>query len=282
MNRREFLLQAGWSGLATLAGIAGDPDGAAISEQIPQRTAFVFIGGGAARTASTAIACRLLSRMDCLVLDSGKPIGEAAKSGRHIRVRGALHGDLANCGQSVRAACDHLLDALEGAERCVVLACLGGMLGSVGLPEVLDAMACRQMPFAAVAQLPFEFEGWRLLRAAGVIATLVGRGISPSVIDTKRVVDLLPNDISMLDAFDLLNALSARHMLRLAGACRHAVDPLAGSPVFDGLVDARAAIADLLIDHYQSGRTNEFAITSNGHVPIWQPSSRATAVNAFR
>ncbi|OQW42134.1 MAG: cell division protein FtsZ [Proteobacteria bacterium SG_bin4] len=100
---------------------------------------------------------------------------------------------------------DRIAELIQGADMLFITAGMGGGTGTGAAPVV--AQVAREMGILTVAVVskPFAFEGKRLIAAKAGMEALAQHVDSLIVIPNDKLMMVLGNDISMLDAFKAAN-----------------------------------------------------------------------------
>jgi cell division protein FtsZ len=96
---------------------------------------------------------------------------------------------------------DKIADALAGAHMCFITAGMGGGTGTGAAPVVAEVARELGILTVAVVTKPFEFEGRRGKLAEEGLAELAQHVDSLIVILNEKLMEVLGEDVSMLEAF---------------------------------------------------------------------------------
>ena len=96
---------------------------------------------------------------------------------------------------------EHISDMLRGAHMAFITAGMGGGTGTGAAPIVAEVARELGILTVAVVTKPFEYEGRRMLLAEDGLAELAKNVDSLIVILNEKLMEVLGDDISMLDAF---------------------------------------------------------------------------------
>ena len=96
---------------------------------------------------------------------------------------------------------EHIADMLRGAHMAFITAGMGGGTGTGAAPIVAEVARELGILTVAVVTKPFEYEGRRMLLAEDGLAELARNVDSLIVILNEKLMEVLGDEISMLDAF---------------------------------------------------------------------------------
>jgi len=96
---------------------------------------------------------------------------------------------------------EKIAEALVGAHMCFITAGMGGGTGTGAAPIVAEVARDLGILTVAVVTKPFEYERKRLKIAEEGLAELAGQVDSLIVILNEKLMDVLGEEVSMLDAF---------------------------------------------------------------------------------
>ena len=102
---------------------------------------------------------------------------------------------------------DRIREVLEGADMVFITAGMGGGTGTGGAPVVAEVAKELGALTVAVVTKPFAFEGKRQKIAADGLEELASHVDSLIVIPNDKLMDVLGEDVSMLDAFKAANSV---------------------------------------------------------------------------
>src|SRR5690242_2234746 len=100
---------------------------------------------------------------------------------------------------------DRIAGMIEGADMLFITAGMGGGTGTGAAPVIADIAKSLGILTVAVVTRPFKFEGKRQRVAAAGIEELTKKVDSLIVIPNDKLMDVLGEDVSMLDAFAAAN-----------------------------------------------------------------------------
>lgn len=100
---------------------------------------------------------------------------------------------------------DHIAEIVQGADMLFITAGMGGGTGTGAAPVVAQIAKEMGILTVAVVSKPFSFEGKRLKAAQVGMEALAEHVDSLIVIPNDKLMKVLGNDISMLDAFKAAN-----------------------------------------------------------------------------
>ena len=100
---------------------------------------------------------------------------------------------------------DRIASMIEGADMLFITAGMGGGTGTGAAPVIADIAKSLGILTVAVVTRPFKFEGKRQRVAAAGIEELTKKVDSLIVIPNDKLMEVLGEDVSMLDAFAAAN-----------------------------------------------------------------------------
>ncbi|MBX9893613.1 MAG: cell division protein FtsZ [Nitrosomonas sp.] len=100
---------------------------------------------------------------------------------------------------------DRIAELIQGADMLFITAGMGGGTGTGAAPVVAQVAKEMGILTVAVVSKPFAFEGKRLIAAKAGMESLAQHVDSLIVIPNDKLMMVLGNDISMLDAFKAAN-----------------------------------------------------------------------------
>ncbi len=100
---------------------------------------------------------------------------------------------------------DRIAGMIEGADMLFITAGMGGGTGTGAAPVIADIAKSLGILTVAVVTRPFKFEGKRQRVAAAGIEELTKKVDSLIVIPNDKLMEVLGEDVSMLDAFAAAN-----------------------------------------------------------------------------
>jgi hypothetical protein len=100
---------------------------------------------------------------------------------------------------------DRIAGMIEGADMLFITAGMGGGTGTGAAPVIADIAKSLGILTVAVVTRPFKFEGKRQRVAAAGIEELTKKVDSLIVIPNDKLMDVLGEDVSMLEAFAAAN-----------------------------------------------------------------------------
>ena len=126
---------------------------------------------------------------------------------------------------------DRIAETIEGADMLFITAGMGGGTGTGAAPVIADIAKSLGILTVAVVTRPFNFEGKRQKVANAGIEELAKRVDSLIIIPNEKLMQVLGEDTSMLDAFSAANDVLHGAVSGIAGSLRvvagrhHAVEP---------------------------------------------------------
>jgi cell division protein FtsZ len=100
---------------------------------------------------------------------------------------------------------DRIADTIEGADMLFITAGMGGGTGTGAAPVIADIAKSLGILTVAVVTRPFKFEGKRQRVASAGLEELTKRVDSLIVIPNDKLMDVLGEDVSVLDAYAAAN-----------------------------------------------------------------------------
>jgi len=100
---------------------------------------------------------------------------------------------------------DRIAELIEGADMLFITAGMGGGTGTGAAPVIADIAKSLGILTVAVVTRPFKFEGKRQRVAAAGIEELTKKVDSLIVIPNDKLMDVLGEDVSVLDAYAAAN-----------------------------------------------------------------------------
>lgn len=165
--------------------------------------------GGAGIHIISAIATRELP-VDLIAMDSSSAVLEEVAPMRTVRLGPSTTRGL-GCGASVEAGAQaahasraEITDAVAGAELLLLVAGLGGGVGSGAIRIVADIAAQMNIPTICFVTKPFRFEGLKRTSIANaVLADLEREAQGVLSIEHDKLQENFPKDISLVDAMNV-------------------------------------------------------------------------------
>jgi cell division protein FtsZ len=100
---------------------------------------------------------------------------------------------------------DRIAETIEGADMLFITAGMGGGTGTGAAPVIADIAKSLGILTVAVVTRPFKFEGKRTQVASVGIEELTKRVDSLIIIPNEKLMDVLGEDVSVLDAYAAAN-----------------------------------------------------------------------------
>jgi cell division protein FtsZ len=100
---------------------------------------------------------------------------------------------------------DRIAETIEGADMLFITAGMGGGTGTGAAPVIADIAKSLGILTVAVVTRPFKFEGKRTKVASAGIEELTKRVDSLIIIPNEKLMDVLGEDVSVLDAYAAAN-----------------------------------------------------------------------------
>jgi cell division protein FtsZ len=185
----------------------------AMEEHAKKRVTIKVVGiGGAGGNTVNSIISSGCEHIEFVVANTDAQALENAKAVCKVQIgvkstKGLGTGANPELGQ--RAAeedLDKLLGALEDADIVFLTGGMGGGTGSGALPVVARALKERGILSIAVVTKPFTFEGKRRARVADRALEQLKNDVDTLiVIPNQKLLDVVDQKVSMLDAFAMIN-----------------------------------------------------------------------------
>lgn len=103
---------------------------------------------------------------------------------------------------------DKIMEILESSDIVFLTGGMGGGTGSGALPVIAQALRERNILSIAVVTKPFLFEGKRRARCADEAIELLRKEVDTLiVVPNQKLLDVVDQHISMMDAFSMINDL---------------------------------------------------------------------------
>lgn len=169
------------------------------------RITIVGIGGAGIHIVS-ALSARELP-VSIVAMDSSSAMLESVASLRSVRLGPKTNRGL-GCGASIDAGAQaahasraEIMDAIEGAELLLLVAGLGGGVGSGGIRVVAEIAMQMNIPTICFVTKPFRFEGLKRTTIANtVLADLERETNGVLSIEHDKLQAYFPKNISLVDA----------------------------------------------------------------------------------
>jgi cell division protein FtsZ len=101
---------------------------------------------------------------------------------------------------------DIIMEAIGNADIVFLTGGMGGGTGSGGLPVVARALRAKGILSVAVVTKPFLFEGKRRSKVAEAALAILRKEVDTLlVIPNQRLLDVVDESVSMIDAFEMIN-----------------------------------------------------------------------------
>ena len=101
---------------------------------------------------------------------------------------------------------DIIMEAIGSADIVFLTGGMGGGTGSGGLPVVARALRAKGILSVAVVTKPFLFEGKRRSKVAEAALAILRKEVDTLlVIPNQRLLDVVDESVSMIDAFEMIN-----------------------------------------------------------------------------
>jgi cell division protein FtsZ len=171
----------------------------------------IGVGGAGGNTINSIIESGC-DEIECIAINTDAQALEYSKAHKRIQIgikstKGFGAGANPDMGKrSAEEDIDKILGATEDADIVFLTAGMGGGTGSGAIPIIAQALQERNILTIAVITKPFAFEGKRRLKIAeesirsleGIVDTLI-------VIPNQKLLDIVDQHVSMVDAFAMIN-----------------------------------------------------------------------------
>ncbi len=185
----------------------------AVEEHVKQMATIKVVGiGGAGGNTVNSIIASGCENIEFIVANTDAQALDHAKALHRVQIgvkstKGLGTGANPELGQ--RAAeedLDKILMAVDGADIVFLTGGMGGGTGSGALPVVARALKERGILCIAVVTKPFTFEGKRRARVAHEALEQLKKDVDTLiVIPNQKLLDVVDQKVSMLDAFSMIN-----------------------------------------------------------------------------
>lgn len=171
----------------------------------------IGVGGAGGNTVNSLVGSGC-EHIECIVANTDGQALEVSKAHQKIQLgvkatKGLGTG--ANPELGKRAAeedLDKIIEAIGGADIVFLTAGMGGGTGSGALPVIARALTKEGILTIALVTKPFSFEGKRRAQIAEkAIETLKKEVDSLIVIPNQRLLEIVDTEVSMVEAFSLIN-----------------------------------------------------------------------------
>ncbi len=176
----------------------------------------IGVGGGGNNTVNSIIESRK-EKIDFIVINTDTQALELSKAATklHIGVKSTKGlGTGANPDLGKRAAQEDLekiIEEIGDADIVFLAAGMGGGTGSGALPVIAQALKEKGILTIAVVTKPFLFEGKRRCRVAEAALIELEKSIDTLlVVPNQRLLDVVDETVSMIDAFSMINEILAQ------------------------------------------------------------------------
>jgi len=189
-----------------------------LKEQIQQGAVVkvVGIGGGGGNTVNSIIQSGQ-ENIECIVVNTDMQALELSKASTKVRIgikstKGLGTGANPELGKkAAEEDLEKVLDAIGDADIVFLAAGMGGGTGSGAMPIVAHALKEKGILSIAVVTKPFLFEGKRRCRVADHALQQLEQEIDTLlVIPNQRLLDVVDETVSMIDAFSMINEILAQ------------------------------------------------------------------------
>ncbi len=170
------------------------------------------IGGAGGNTVNSIIQAGWCQDIEFIVANTDAQALEHSKAPHKVQIgikatKGLGTGANPELGQrSAEEDLDKIMEAIGDADIVFLTGGMGGGTGSGALPVVARALKEHGILSVAVVTKPFTFEGKRRARVAEeVLAHLKNDVDTLIVIPNQKLIEVVAQNVSMLDAFSMIN-----------------------------------------------------------------------------
>lgn len=170
----------------------------------------VFGIGGAGCHLMDKVIEKEISAAEFFVVDDDYGRLQISKCKNKIQLVGSDHSgaDYDYAKRTAIANKDKIIDAVKGADMIVLIAGLGGGIGSAVSPIWAEVAKENNIVCVAVVCTPFSFEGKKRLHNAEIsIKSLRKNANTTLVIPSEKAISCLPENAPMSDAVKLVDAM---------------------------------------------------------------------------
>jgi len=173
----------------------------------------IGVGGAGGNTINSIIAGGY-EEIECIAINTDAQALELSRAHRKIQIgvkstKGFGAGANPEMGKrSAEEDLDKILEAIGDADIVFLTGGMGGGTGSGALPIVAYALQERNILTIAVVTRPFIFEGKKRQKIAQeAISQLEGTVDTLIVIPNQKLLDVVDQKVSMVDAFSMINEI---------------------------------------------------------------------------
>jgi cell division protein FtsZ len=186
------------------------------------RIKLIGVGGAGGNTVNSMIDTNV-EGIECIVANTDAQALNASKAEHKLQIgvkstKGLGTG--ANPELGKRAAeedLDKIMELVQDADIVFLTGGLGGGTGSGALPVVAHALREKNILCIAVVTKPFQFEGKRRTAVANTaLETLKKEVDTLIVIPNEKLLNVVDNSVSMIDAFGMINEVLHRCVKSIA------------------------------------------------------------------
>lgn len=171
----------------------------------------VGVGGAGGNTVNSIVASGN-DGIECVVANTDAQALNTSKADHKVQIglkstKGLGTGANPELGEkAAEEDIDIIMEAVGNADVVFLTGGMGGGTGSGGLPVVARALRTKGILSIAVVTKPFLFEGKRRAKVAEeALATLRKEVDTLLVIPNQRLLDVVDESVSMIDAFEMIN-----------------------------------------------------------------------------
>lgn len=173
----------------------------------------IGVGGAGGNTINSIISAGY-EEIECIAINTDAQTLELSRAHRKIQIgvkstKGFGAGANPEMGKrSAEEDLDKILEAIGNADIVFLTGGMGGGTGSGALPIIAYALQERNILTIAVVTKPFIFEGKKRQKIAHeAIAHLEGTVDTLIVIPNQKLLDVVDQKVSMVDAFSMINQI---------------------------------------------------------------------------
>lgn len=173
----------------------------------------IGVGGAGGNTINSIISAGY-EEIECIAINTDAQTLELSRAHRKIQIgvkstKGFGAGANPEMGKrSAEEDLDKILEAIGNADIVFLTGGMGGGTGSGALPIIAYALQERNILTIAVVTKPFIFEGKKRQKIAQeAIAHLEGTVDTLIVIPNQKLLDVVDQKVSMVDAFSMINQI---------------------------------------------------------------------------
>jgi cell division protein FtsZ len=171
----------------------------------------VGVGGAGGNTVNSIVASGH-DGIECVVANTDAQALNTSKADHKVQIglkstKGLGTGANPELGEkAAEEDIDSIMEAIGNADVVFLTGGMGGGTGSGGLPVVARALREKGILSVAVVTKPFLFEGKRRAKVAEEALAVLRKEVDTLlVIPNQRLLDVVDESVSMIDAFEMIN-----------------------------------------------------------------------------